>query len=352
MKNLDKKHFIVKAVWSSQVRVVFVHVAQARSKKSVKIFGRGRNNHYLCTKLGMVCLDKKMGKRHGKTRNRRGLQVITLCISTAMVLVLAGMVVMSVLIARNLSIYMKENVRVTMMLSDEMTQPEAERYCAELQKRPYISTLNFISKEQALQELTKAMGADPTEFVGGESPSLASIELQLKADYANSDSLKWISQELRKNAKVQEITYPRDLMDQVNRTLAKINLVLLALAVLLAVVSFTLINNSIKLGIYARRFSIHTMKLVGASWSFIRRPFLRQSIAIGLVAALLAIIVLGLCVYALYRYDPNVLTVITWGDLALTAAAVLVFGLLITLLCAYISVNKFLRMKAGELYKI
>ena len=138
----------------------------------------------------------------------------------------------------------------------------------------------------------------------------------------------------------------------VNKNLNKINLVLLILAVLLTIVSFSLINNSIRLGVYARRFSIRTMKLVGASWGFIRRPFLKKSMVIGLVAALLACAVLGGGVYALWYYEPEVLEVITWEVIAITVAAVFVFGLLITFLCSYVSVNKFLKMTAGELYKI
>jgi cell division transport system permease protein len=269
-----------------------------------------------------------------------------------MVLVLLGLVVFSVLTARNLSAYVKENLRVTVMLSEDVTNPEAEQMCRELRKRPYVTDLTYISKEEALKELTAELGADPTEFTDGVNPTLASVEMQMKADYANGDSLQWIEKELKKNAKVQEISYPKDLMEQVNRTLAKINFVLLVLAVLLLIISFSLINNSIRLGVYARRFTIHTMKLVGASWGFIRWPFLRRSIGIGLLAALLAILVLGGCVYALYRYDPEVLTVITWQDMSITAVVVVVAGVLITSLCAYFSVNKFLRMKAGELYKI
>ena len=293
-----------------------------------------------------------MAKKRKKTRSRRGLQVVTLCISTAMVLVLLGLVVFSVLTARNLSAYVKENLRVTVMLSEDVTNPEAEQMCRELRQRPYVTDLTYISKEEALKELTAELGADPTEFTDGVNPTLASVEMQMKADYANGDSLQWIEKELKKNAKVQEISYPKDLMEQVNRTLAKINFVLLVLAVLLLIISFSLINNSIRLGVYARRFTIHTMKLVGASWGFIRWPFLRRSIGIGLLAALLAILVLGGCVYALYRYDPEVLTVITWQDMSITAVVVVVAGVLITSLCAYFSVNKFLRMKAGELYKI
>ncbi len=274
-----------------------------------------------------------------------------MCISTALVLILLGMVVFSVLSARNLSAYVKENLTVTMMLGEDMTDPEARQLCNELHKRPYISHLTYISKEQALKEQTEAMGTDPSEFLG-VNPFVASIELQLKAQYANTDSLKWISKDLKKDSKVTDITYPQDLMDSVNRNLNKINLVLLVLAVLLTCVSFSLINNTVKLGMYARRFTIHTMKLVGASWGFIRRPFLGNAVGIGLLAALLADGVLAGGVYALYTYEPGVLTVVTWQVMAITGASVFVFGLVITLFCAFVSVNKFLRMKAGDLYKI
>ena len=274
-----------------------------------------------------------------------------MCISTAMVLVLLGMVVFSVLAARNLSNYVKENLMVTVMLSEDMTNSEAQQLCQQLRKERYISGLTYISKEQALKEQTKELGADPSEFVG-VNPFVGSLELQLKADYANNDSLKWISAALTKNPKLTEITYPQTLIDSVNKNLNKINLVLLILAVLLTIVSFSLINNSIRLGVYARRFSIRTMKLVGASWGFIRRPFLKKSMVIGLVAALLACAVLGGGVYALWYYEPEVLEVITWEVIAITVAAVFVFGLLITFLCSYVSVNKFLKMTAGELYKI
>ena len=312
-----------------------------------------------------------MVKKRSKARNRQGLQAVTLCISTALVLILLGVVVLSVLTARNTSAYVKENLVITMLLEQDMTTPEAKRLCTKLDKRPYIKHLQFVSKEQALREQTKALGSDPTEFTGGVNPFLASVELTLHADYANNDSLRWISAamngvdaiiftgglgensaELRKYPKVSEITYQKDLVESVNRTLAKVSIALLVLAVLLTFVSFSLINNTVRLGIYARRFTIHTMKLVGASWGFIRRPFVRQAVGIGLLAALLACMALGGCVWALYNYEPDILTVLTWQVMAVTGATVFLFGIIITAFCAGISVNKFLRMKAGDLYKI
>lgn len=292
-----------------------------------------------------------MGKKRNRPRNRYRLQGITLCISTAMVLVLLGLVVFSVLIGRNLSSYVKENLVVTMMLDQDMSDTEARQFCNQLRRRPFINSLQYVSKEQALTDGIKELGADPTEFADG-NPFLSSIELTLNANYANTDSLRWITKELKNHPKVNEITYQKDLVDAVNRSIAKISLVLLILAVLLTIVSFSLINNTVRLGIYARRFSIHTMKLVGASWGFIRRPFIRQSLWVGIVAAVFAILVLGGLIYVLYYYEPEILTVLTWEVAAITAGVVLLFGIIITTLCAYISVNKFLKMTAGELYKI
>lgn len=293
----------------------------------------------------------KKRKPDKSRRQRIGLQSVTLCISTAMVLILLGLVVLTGLVGTNLSSRVKENLVVTMMLDQDMTDTEAAQLQKKLRQRPYINQIKYVSKEAALKEGAKELGSDPSEFIG-ENPFLSSMELTLRADYANNDSLRWIAKELKAVPKVSEIVYQKDLVEAVNTNLAKISLVLLVLAVLLMIVSFSLINNTIRLGIYARRFSIHTMKLVGASWGFIRRPFVRRSMRLGVLAALIACAVLGGFVYALYRYEPEIEMVLGWQELAITAGAVLLFGLLMTAVCAHISVNKFLRMKAGELYRI
>ena len=292
---------------------------------------------------------KLMKRRKKYAGNRRGVQLVTLCISTAMVLVLLGLVVLSVQTSRNLSQWVKENLTVTVMLSDDVSVNGAKMLCRDLYHRPYSRNIDYISKDQALKEQSEAMGSDPSEFLG-VNPFPATLELQLKSDYANRDSLKWIAKELQKNPKVTDVAYQVDLMDSVNRNLTKVNLLLLALAVLLTFVSFSLINNTVRLSVYSRRFLIHTMKLVGASWAFIRKPFMRQALLVGVVAAIVAIIALGGLVYGLYYYEPNILTVITWRELTITGVAVLLFGIIITATCSYISVNKFLRMSAGELY--
>ena len=292
-----------------------------------------------------------MKRRKKYAGNRRGVQLVTLCISTAMVLILLGLVVFSVQTSRNLSQWVKENLTVTVMLSDDVSVNGAKLLCKDLYHRPYSKNIDYISRDQALKEQSEAMGSDPSEFLG-VNPFPATLELQLHSEYANRDSLRWIAKELKKNPKITDVAYQVDLMDSVNRNLTKVNLLLLVLAVLLTCVSFSLINNTVRLSVYSRRFIIHTMKLVGASWGFIRRPFMNQALLVGVIAALIAIAVLGGCVYALYCYEPNMLTLITWRELTITAVAVLFFGISITAACSYISVNKFLRMSAGELYKI
>ncbi len=292
-----------------------------------------------------------MGKRRKKASKRSSLQVVTLCISTALVLILVGLVVLSVLSARNLSKVVKENLTVTLVLSEEITEPEVAQMKKSLEGKRYVQHVKYISKEQVLAEETKALGYDPTEFAGVNFYT-ASLELNLKSDYANRDSMKWIGAELKKHQKVKEVDFQQDLMDQVNDNIGKASIVLIVLAVLLSIISFSLINNHVRLGVYASRFNIHTMKLVGASWGFIRRPFIWRAIAIGLVAAIIAILVLGGGVYAWYSKFPDIMVVITWEVLAITAGVILLFGLIITTFCSYVSVNKFLKMKAGDLYKV
>ena len=290
-----------------------------------------------------------MGKKRKSTRSQKGLQVVTLCISTTLVLVLLGFVVFSVLTARNLSAYVKEHLTVTVMLNDDVSVNQAHRLCRDLYHRPYSFEIDYISKEQAKREQTLAMGSDPSEFLGF-NPFTATLEVRLKADYVNRDSLKWIVVEMKKHPEVTDVAYQEDLTDKVHHNLQKINLVLLVLAVLLTCVSFSLISSMVKLDVYSRRFLIHTMKLVGASWGFIRRPFMLRALWIGLAASVLADGVLLGGMHTLWQYDPTMQAYVTQENAIITAVAVLACGLLLTLLCTFISVSHFLSMREGELY--
>jgi len=293
-----------------------------------------------------------MKKKQNSSGRRHGMQVVTLCISTTMVLILLGLVVLSVLTARNLSTYVRENMTMTVMLGDSVPVLEGAAIGKMIQAEPYAKQVNYISREQALREGTEALGSDPSEFVG-TNPFAAMLEVRMMGDYANGDSLRMVKDELTKRwHQVTDVAYQEDQIEDVNRNLQRINLILLVLAVLLIFVCYSLVSNSVRLSIYSRRFSIHTMKLVGAPWSFIRRPFVKSALLVALSASLLACAVLGGVTYALYRYQPGIEDIIGWPELAVTAGAVFVFGFVIMLLCTLLSVNKFLRMKAGELYKI
>ncbi|WP_443777438.1 cell division protein FtsX [Bacteroides clarus] len=279
------------------------------------------------------------------------MQFITSSISTTLVLLLLGLVVFFVLGAHNLSVYVKENINFSILISDDMKESDILKLQKKLDKEPFVKETEYISKKQALREQTEAMGTDPQEFLG-YNPFTASIEIKLHSDYANSDSIAKIEKKIKRNTNIQEVLYQKDLIDAVNDNIRNISLMLLGLAVILTFISFALINNTIRLTIYSKRFLIHTMKLVGASWSFIRRPFLRRNFWIGVLSAVIADAVLWGAAYWLVSYEPELIRVITPEVMLLVSVAVLAFGVLITWLCALLSINKYLRMKASTLYYI
>lgn len=279
------------------------------------------------------------------------MQFVTSSISTTLVLLLLGMVVFFVLTAHNLSVYVRENISFSVLISDDMRESDILKFQKKLNREPFVKESEYISKKQALKEQTEAMGTDPEEFLG-YNPFTASIEIKLHSDYANSDSIAKIEKIIKKNSNIQDVLYRKELIDAVNENIRNISLVLLSLAVVLTFISFALINNTIRLAIYSKRFLIHTMKLVGASWSFIRRPFLRKHVWSGVVAAIVADAVLMGIAYWAVMYEHELLHVITPAVMLAVCGSVLFFGIAITWLCACISINKYLRMRADYLYHI
>ena len=279
------------------------------------------------------------------------MQFITSSISTTMVLLLLGLVVFFVLAAHNLSVYVRENISFSLVVGDNMKEADVLKLRKRLAAEPFVKELEYISKEQALKEHTEAMGTDPQEFLG-YNPFKASMEIKLHSQYANADSSARIEKGLKRNSNIQEVLYRKELIDAVNDNIRNISLLLLGLALVLALISFALINNTIRLAIYSKRFLIHTMKLVGAKWSFIRRPFLRRNFWVGILSACVADGLLWAGATWLVRYEPGLVSVVTPQVMVVVSCAVLVFGVLITWLCALLSINKYLRMKAGTLYYI
>lgn len=290
-------------------------------------------------------------KRPHNASSFSGMQFFTSSMSTMLVLLLLGLVVFFVLAAGNLSVYVRENFTFDVLISDDMKEPDILKLKERLEKEPFVKEAAYISKKQALKEQTEAMGTDPQEFLG-YNPFKASIEIRLNSEYANSDSIAVIEQKVKQNSNINEILYRKELIDAVNDNIHNISIALFVLAFVLALISFALINNTIRLAIYAKRFLIHTMKLVGASWGFIRNPFLARHVWSGVVAAIFANVILAGTAFWLVYYQPELLRVITPEILLIVMAAVLVFGITITFLCAYISINKYLKMKANTLYYI
>lgn len=250
-----------------------------------------------------------------------------------------------------MSVYVRENISFSVLISDDMKEADILKLQKKLNQEPFVKQSEYISKKQALKEQTEAMGTDPEEFLG-YNPFTASLEIKLHSDYANSDSIAKIEKMIKKNSNIQDVLYRKELIDAVNENIRNISLVLLALAVVLTFISFALINNMIRLAIYSKRFLIHTMKLVGASWSFIRGPFLRKNVWSGVLAGMLADAILMGTAYWAVTYEQELIQVITPEVMLIVCGSVLVFGIVITWLCAYISMNKYLRMKANTLYYI
>ena len=279
------------------------------------------------------------------------IQSVTSSISTMLVLLLLGLVVFFVLSASNLSVYVRENINFSILISDDMPESEILTMQKELNKEPFVKQSSYISKQQALREQSIAMGTDPEDFLG-YNPFTASIEVKLNSAYANSDSIAKIERKIKKNTNIQEILYQKDLIDSVNNNIRNISIVLLCLAGLLTFISFALINNTIRLTIYSKRFLIHTMKLVGASWGFIRKPFLIRNIWIGVISAFAADAILLGGANMLVNYEPELISIVTPEVMLIVSASVFLFGIIITFLCAYLSINRYLRMKASTLYYI
>ena len=183
-------------------------------------------------------------------------QFITSCLSISLVLILLGTVIFFVFTARNLSDYMRENINISLLLDDKMSEKAIDAFKAELEARPYVKSLEYISKEQGLETVKAEMGADPSEFLGF-NPITASFELKLKSEYANNDSIQRILDEMKMTSNVVDVLYQKDLINSVNNNIKKISFIMLIIAALFTYISFALINNTVRLSIFSRTHFCH-----------------------------------------------------------------------------------------------
>ena len=286
-----------------------------------------------------------------KKKRKIDLLFITACISTSLVLLLIGIVTLLLLTASDLSRHLRQEMTVEVILKESITDTQLSSLRRSIEAAPYCAVCSYISKDDALKEMTKAMGTDPSQFLE-YNPFYASLNIRLEADYACSDSLEVIEKKIAAKEGVREVSWQKDLLDVINSNIHKVAGILLILAVILSLVSFTLINNTIKLTIYAQRFILYSMKLVGAKWSFIRRPFIRRNLWIGLASALLTCLMIWYGLQLGLKYEPWLIMLAEPRILIPVFGVVTLIGLLITGICALHSVNRFLRMKSGELHYV
>ncbi len=266
-----------------------------------------------------------------------------------LVLFMLGLLGMIILHGKKLSDYVRENISISVMLKENVDDDLVQNYMKRLQKTSYVKQAEFISREQAAKELSNELGEDFVQFLG-YNPLPASIDLQLRAGYANSDSIAKIERQLLTSNLVKEVVYQKSLIDQVNSNISKISLVIMSFSLILLIISIVLINNTIKLSIYAKRFLIRSMQLVGATENFIRLPFIKKSIIHGVIAALIANLLLVGTLYIAQQRIPEIAELQDIKQFGLFFAGVLVLGVVLSALSTWFSVNKFLRMKVDSLY--
>ncbi len=276
---------------------------------------------------------------------------LTSIISIALVLFLLGLILLMGIIGNRLSVYVKENIAFSIVLKDELKEPDVKKMQKNLERLPFIKSTTYISKEQAAKELEEELGENPETFLGF-NPLQASIEVKLRSEYANPDSLQRIEKQLKAYTSVSELLYRKDMMQMVNDNMKRVGIILLVLAAVLMAISFVLIGNTIRLLIYSKRFLIHTMRLVGATAGFIRRPFVGYNIVNGIFASLLAISMLIGALYYLQRELEGFVGLLDVKALLVVFGTVFVLGIVLSVVATVVAVNKYLRMGVDKLYYI
>lgn len=278
----------------------------------------------------------------------------TIYISTvfgiAMVLLMVGMLGLILVHANNLSRYIKENMVVNVFVDEGARETDVLQFQRQLDGNAFVKRTQYVSKELAARNLQKDLGEDFVKFLG-VNPLSQSIDVYMKADYANNADLTRFANELRRNPLVKEVKYQQSLVEQMNKNLTNISLVILAFTGIFVLLSVALINNTIRLAIYSQRFLIKSMQLVGATKAFIRKPFLLYGIWHGLLGALIAAIILVGTLYLAYRQIPDLVVLQNYYEFGIIFGAMVALGIFISGFSTFLAVNRFLRLKIYQLYR-
>ncbi len=274
---------------------------------------------------------------------------ITTVVSLSLVLFMLGLLAIIVLKTRKLSDNVKENIAIQIILNDNAKEVSIQRLSKTLDAADYVKSTEFITKEEAAKRLQEDLGEDFIDFLG-YNPLLSSINIHLKAEYANTDSLIWIEKDLLSNKLVKEVVYQKSMVSMINENLKKISIVILIFSGLLMLIALALINNTIRLSIYSKRFIIKTMQLVGATQSFIRRPFVIQGIKHGIYGAVIAIsMLIGVLSFA-QKQLPELVELQDEKMLTTLFGVVIIIGIIISWVSTALAVRKYLRLKADDLH--
>ena len=313
-------------------------------------------------KLGRLCayltgIEYESSSYNMMTENRKKPPVpffnsrLIAIISISFVLFLMGLVLMIGLLSNELSVYLKENISFSIILKDGLSNRDIQQIQQSFDAYPFVKSTLYISKEDAAKEMIAELGEDPQVFLGF-NPFHASIEVKLQSEYANVDSLRVIEKKLTADVNISELLYQQDMMHIVNHNIKLIGFVLIVLILVLMLISFALINNTIRLLIYSKRFLIYTMGLVGATPAFIRKPFIKHTVSSGFFAGIMAIIMLAGTLYYLQRVLVGLDQIIHWEGLLIICTLIMALGVLLSVGAAYLAVNRYLRMERGKLYYI
>lgn len=275
----------------------------------------------------------------------------TTTISVSLVLFLIGLECVVLMSARELVRHVRESVALTIVLDEEITTDEIQRMQTLMEAAPYCLEVQFISREQALQEHIDNLGEDPQKFLG-YNPLTDAFEIHLYEQYTISDSILTIEQQLRSLPYVDNILYQQDVVKTLDHNLNEISVVLLLVALALLIIALVLISNTIQLQVYSKRFLINTMRLVGATPWVIKWPFIRRNLLMGFEAALIACAMLAFAYYYCMERLGVTLFPMTKMHIGFLIAVVLLCGLIITFFASLAATNRYIRMKTNKLYEI
>lgn len=291
-----------------------------------------------------------MSKQEEKYNKRRlKSSYITSIISTSLVLFMLGILGMIILHAQKISNQVKENIGFSIYMKEDAKETDIIMFQKFVDVKDFTKSTEYITKEKAAADLSKDLGEDFINFLG-YNPLTAKIDVKLKADYANNDSLYRIEKDLMKNPVVKEVYYQKSLVQVVNENIKRIGIFILSFSSLLLIIAIALINNVIKLSVYSKRFLIKTMQLVGATQSFIRRPFIIKGVLSGIYGALVSIVFLIGLLYLAQDNFPEIFNIQEIDLYLVVFAIVIVLGVIFSWISTFFAVRKYLNMKTDSLY--